>query len=129
MSDRPDMPDRWQRRAHRVPVAFTCEFFGRTLKGRGMVRNISVSGALIEEAEPLLITGTELELRFALEGEEPIEIGAEVVRETEGGFGVRFETMNARVRAAMLELITQEREYEDDQEAPTLLEPVRRTAS
>jgi hypothetical protein len=121
-----DPAERWERRAHRVPVYFSCEFFGRKIQGEGMVRNISVSGALVEEAEPLLIAGTEVKLRFSLGPDTlPVEVGAEVVRETEGGFAVRFDCIDARVRSVLQQLIARARDRQDEDEAPTLLEPVR----
>ncbi len=121
MSDVDEASER-RRRAPRVPVHFSCEFYGRKVQGTGMVRNISVSGALIEEAEPLLISGTEIHMRFVLGTDTVVEVTAEVARETEGGFAVRFDTMDARVRAVMHKLIARDRERDDEDQEPTLLE-------
>jgi hypothetical protein len=125
MPDRDEAPD-LQKRAPRVQVQFSCEFYGRKIQGNGLVRNISTSGALIEDAEPLLISGTQIRMRFALGSDTvPVELTAEVARETEGGFAVRFDSMDARVRAVMHKLISRACERDDDDAPPTLLEFAR----
>jgi hypothetical protein len=86
-------------RARRIAVSFSADFSGRQVEGRGTVRNISLSGALIEEASHLLIAGGDVELRFAFfEGSLPVALHAEVVRETPTGFAVRFVRVDPRVR-------------------------------
>ena len=72
-----------------------------------MARNVSATGALLEDAEPLLISGGEISLRFSLAQDTiPVEVSAEVVRETETGFAVRFTTMDARIRAVLRTVIS-----------------------
>ena len=120
---------RESRSSPRVVVRFPVKFFGRNVEGTAYARNVSVSGALLEEAEPLLITGGQIRLRFALAPDAlPIDISAEVVRETEGGFTVRFTRMDSRVRSVlktviskMLRAVEQEGEDPDDDEDKTLL--------
>jgi len=86
----------------RVRVRFETQFRGRRTDGRGTVRNISTSGALIEPAKPLPLAGTRLVLRFSFyEGSVPIDVPARVVRETPGGFAVEFLGMDERTRSLL----------------------------
>ena len=58
---------------------------------RGLLHDISSSGARIEEASLRLKPGTVVRLTLPLIGEfEPVQVRGEVVRETETGFAVRF---------------------------------------
>lgn len=118
----------WVKRALRVPLDLPCEFHGRKLSGRGIVKNVSVSGALIDEASSLLITGTMVRLRFSFgEGASPIEVKGEVSRETPCGFALRFVAVDPRTRGtlkASIERVQQaldESDEAEDAEAPTLL--------
>ena len=57
---------------------------------------------MLEQAEPLLVTGGAIKLRFSLfPGSLPIEVGAEVVRETSEGFAVRFTSVDPRLKAIL----------------------------
>lgn len=68
----------------------------------GVVQNISSDGALIEEAEPLLMAGGHVAIRFSFfEDSDPVEINADIVRETEQGFAVRFVGLDARIRRVL----------------------------
>ena len=95
-----------------------------------MALNVSATGALLEDAEPLLISGGKIRLRFSFAPDAiPVDVSAEVVRETETGFAVRFTTMDARVRAVLRAVISKAiRELEvagddldDDDDDKTLL--------
>ena len=95
-----------------------------------MALSVSASGALLEDAEPLLLSGGKINLRFSLVQDAlPIDVAAEVVRETETGFAVRFTSMDARVKAVLRTAISKAiRELEgagddldDDDDDKTLL--------
>ena len=84
-------------RAPRVQVQFAAEYVGKRVDGTGNVRNLSRTGALIEPAEPPLEPGSEIGIRFWFpDSTLAVEVAAEVVRESEGGFAVRFTEMNER---------------------------------
>jgi hypothetical protein len=90
----------------RVVMPVPVEFRGRRTRGRGVIRNISESGALIEDAEPLIVAGGRIRLRFAFfEDSLPVEIPATVVRETATGFGVQFAGLDARLRSVLALII------------------------
>lgn len=75
---------------------------GTKLEGTGQVRNISKSGALIEDVDQMLAPGSRIKLRFSfLEDSIPVEVPAQVVRETEGGFAVEFRKLGHRTRAVL----------------------------
>jgi hypothetical protein len=87
------------RQKERVEVQFSAEFRGRRVRGQGLVKNISESGALIDNADPLIMEGGRIRVRFSFfEDSVPIEIPAVVTRETPTGFGVRFSDMEPRLR-------------------------------
>ena len=74
----------------------------RPLEGTGRVSNISKSGALLEDVDPLVMPGSSIKLRLSfLEDSIPVEIPAEVIRNTETGFGVEFKKLNPRTRAVL----------------------------
>ena len=82
----------------RVPV----EFSGRHVRGRGFIRNISESGALVEDAQPLVVSGGRVRLRFSFfQDSLPVEIPATVVRETPIGFAVQFAGLDARLKSVL----------------------------
>lgn len=90
------------RSKQRVDVRFAAVYRGRRIDGHGMVRNISESGALIQEAEPPLMAGGRITLDFSFfEDSLPVRVSATVVRETEAGFGVRFVGLDARMRSLL----------------------------
>ena len=62
------------------------------IKGRGIILDISTSGAAIIEATERLATGTKVELFFLQPGSErKLRAIGEVARETPDGFAVRFQ--------------------------------------
>ncbi len=96
-----------------------------------MALNVSATGALLENAEPLLISGGKIRLRFSLAQDAiPVDVAAEVVRETETGFAVRFTRMDARFKAVLrasisiaireLEIVGDDLDDEDDKTLLTL---------
>ncbi len=118
------------RASARVSVRFPVTYTGRHVKGTAMALNVSATGALLENAEPLLISGGKIRLRFSLAQDAiPVDVAAEVVRETETGFSVRFTSMDARLKAVLRAAISravQELEVvgddlDDDDEDRTLL--------
>ncbi len=94
-----------RRTAGRVPVGYS----GARLEGRGIICNLSSSGARISEITQSVPNGVRLSLEFGmLSGLPPFSMAAELVRQTEDGFAVRFletDTPNARRLPPVLELI------------------------
>jgi len=90
------------RRTRRVTVQFNAEYAGEKAEASGVVRNISLGGALIESPTSPGTQGSEVRIRFAFFADAvPIEVRALVVRETENGFAVRFVGLNGRIRALL----------------------------
>jgi hypothetical protein len=115
------------RKFPRLSVSFAIEYSGRSVRGTGTVRNISSSGALIENAEPLLLAGGEVQLSFSIFGNSlPITVPAKVVRETETGFGVEFLEMNVRSRKILKMAITKALNRPDQSEEDSTLLRLRR---
>ena len=89
-----------KRASQRVHVRFPVTFTSYSTEGTAYAQNISATGALLEEADPPLLAGGKIRLRFSLfPNSLPIE--AEVVRETEAGFAVRFSDLEARSREVL----------------------------
>jgi hypothetical protein len=103
-----------ERRKIRADVRFRVAYSGPSFEGEGTVLNISKSGALIEDADRLLMTGIEIKLSFSFfEDSVPIEIPAQVVRETEQGFGVQFTKLSPRTRSVLGMAIAKLRQTEE----------------
>lgn len=116
------------RKARRIPVRFPACFHGRRVDGKGMVSNISQTGCLIEDAEPLVVAGGEVRLRFSLFDDSlPFELRGTVVRETPNGFAIRFTSLDPRTRQILSFAIS--RASQGQPEAPStaaaLLQPWR----
>jgi c-di-GMP-binding flagellar brake protein YcgR len=112
------------RRFRRVSVRFEIEYSGRSVSGTGTVQNISSTGALIEDADPPLLSGGEVTLRFSIfEDSAPITIRGKVVRETENGFGVEFVEMDPRTRKVLKTAVSKalKRESGSGEDDTTLL--------
>lgn len=91
-----------KRKKKRVDMRVPVEFNGRHVHGRGFIANISETGALVEDAQPLVVSGGRIRLRFAFfEDSLPVEIPATVVRETPNGFGVHFAGLDARLKSVL----------------------------
>ena len=77
----------------RVPVVYR----HGTSTGEGMIWNISTSGARIERASIREAPGTSLLIHASFfPGSFEVELPAEVVRETDEGFSVRFIELQER---------------------------------
>ena len=86
----------------RVTVAFEVEFHARGTEGSGVVTAVSLTCALIDEAEPLLLAGAEVKLRFSFfEDSTPVEVRADEIRETKAGFAVRFKGLDSRIKSVL----------------------------
>ncbi len=124
------VPEAERRGKPRVRVRFPVSYSGRNTQGRAYAENISVSGALLVEAEPLLLAGGTIRLRFSLFPDSlPIEIEADVARETEKGFAVHFSKGDARAWGILRQAVTKALQaaadgletVEDDDDERTLL--------
>ncbi len=129
MSDRADTTksgDGDGRRAAWVSARLRTDFTCRYGNGTGMINSISASGAVIEKAEPLLVVGDEVRLRFSLlEDTLPIEIRAIVTEGTETGFEAEFHGLSVRtrklLRMAIAKALSRADENGDPDDTPTLL--------
>jgi type IV pilus assembly protein PilZ len=77
------------------------------------IQNISEMGIFIRSNEPLPV-GTQLDLRFHPDGEEPLELAGEVVwvnpirpigENINPGMGVRFESLTPEARERLVDLV------------------------
>jgi hypothetical protein len=83
----------------RVLTELPVEYFGAGGAGRGVIRELSQTGALIGESSMIPETGAELELSFRLSEEMlPVAVPAEVVSTTPKEFEVTFTLRERRVR-------------------------------
>ena len=83
-------------------------YWADRVEGRGELSDISMTGALIEEASTPMKPGTELRVTFGLkECGTAIQLRANVVRETETGFAVEFLEMD-RLLQEWLDRVTSE---------------------
>lgn len=97
MTRDPQTSVRNRRVAPRYDLRAPVEYSFSDLRGEGVVWNISSSGARIDLAYPPVASGTRLRLRFSFyPGSFETELPAEVVRRTETGFAVRFESLDEK---------------------------------
>ena len=84
-----------QRYQLRIPV----EYQSSGGQGKGLLWDISTSGARIEQASVSLQVGTEITLMLAFfPGATPVSLRGEVVRQMESGFALKFLPLEGRVR-------------------------------
>jgi hypothetical protein len=127
MSDRADTTKSGEgRRAGWVSARLRTDFTCRYGNGTGVIRSISASGVVIEQAEPRLVVGDEVRLRFSLlEDTLPIEIRANVTEGTETGFEAEFHGLSVRtrklLRMAISKALSRADENDDPDDTPTLL--------
>lgn len=127
MSDRADTTKSGEgRRAGWVSARLRTDFTCRYGNGKGVIRSISASGVVIEQAEPRLVVGDEVRLRFSLlEDTLPIEIRANVTEGTETGFEAEFHGLSVRtrklLRMAISKALSRADENDDPDDTPTLL--------
>ena len=89
------------------------------LEGRGVLRDLSVKGARIDKASRVLAPGTRIRLLLAVREDcFPMEIEAEVVRETKSGFAIEFAEGDPRLRAYLEFAVSSvaERATDDDED-------------
>ena len=115
-------PAHERRRTLRVAAEFPIEYAGPVFRGSGTVHDISLTGALIVGAQPQLVAGGEVSLRFSFFPDSlPLEIEANIVRETETGFAVAFRHLKPRVKGACRIGITKLAALYEDESDTTLL--------
>ena len=82
--------DQERRAAPRFNIRVPTEYENSTL-GRGLTKNVSSSGVLLEHASDLIQIDTELRMRFSFfHGSFDTVFTGAVVRYTEEGFAARF---------------------------------------
>jgi hypothetical protein len=70
-------------------------------QGTGITRDISLHDAQIEQVSCRLRPGSKMILKVAFVPTAPLELPAEVVRETQTGFAVRFVDLDAELQDLM----------------------------
>ncbi len=90
----------------RVRLLDRVVFWSGRVEGAGSLRDLSISGARVDDASAKLKPGTKVELTWGLrENGSPLRIPANVVRETDTGFAVEFLDLSAEVRVWLEEVI------------------------
>lgn len=98
-------------RAPRVRLLSHAYFAAGRVEGRGILHDLSITGACINEASPRVKPGTEIRLTFALrEHDVPVRIWGKVVRKTETGFAVEFIKLDRSLRESLQRVICDSRE-------------------
>ena len=90
-------------RDQREQIRVSAGFEGPQISGQGRTRDISASGARIEEINSRPPIGTPLVLRLLMfPNQHALTVGANVVRQTEsGGFAVEFDASDDRTRGLL----------------------------
>ena len=70
---------------HRAPVGYA----GGAVQGRGFTVDLSISGARVADVSGSVVNGTRVQLVFGIL-DAALTLPSEVVRQTAGGFAVRF---------------------------------------
>ena len=84
--DAPRMPGRVHYSAGRV-------------EGEGLIHDLSLTGARVEEVSQNLAPGTRIELYFSVgQDRVPIHAQAEVVRQSRRGFAIRFVKLDNKMK-------------------------------
>ncbi len=93
-------PSSRKSRAKRRPARLYAEFESSSSNGRGLVLNVSMTGAGISTAAPRPATGTKLAIQFSFPPTGWVyRIECEVVRLTKSGFAVEFHDSEERREA------------------------------
>ena len=88
---------RERRTAQRFKLRVTAEYRTTAERGKGLLWDISTSGARIDGASSSVTEGTHVQIQFSLfPGSVPIVLPAKVVRETKTGFAVNFTGLGHR---------------------------------
>ena len=96
------------RRPPRFDMRAPVDYCGCEVSGRGLIWNISVSGARIEATSAVLPPGTEIELRASFyDGSRDVLLAGRVVRQTPKGFAVRFENLETDAQRMLRTLLPQ----------------------
>ena len=97
-----EAPEQRRRHGTRYLVSVPVEYGDGLSSLRGKIVELSASGALIEGPQAGGEIGALLTLRFFCFGTaQPIELGVQVVRPTEGGFAARFLDPEPFLRALL----------------------------
>ena len=80
-----------QRRHPRMPCTIITEYFLNDREHNGIMRNISLDGALIESRHELAVNQQIAQSFFFPNFEIPIRSNSKIVWVASGGFGVQFE--------------------------------------
>ena len=101
-----DDQGRERRAAPRFRDRFKVLFRTDEEQGSGTLHDISMGGACVEGASIPLKPGTRVRLEFAPRPDcLPVEVRAEVVRETKNGFAVEFSVLDPRLKRLLRSLI------------------------
>jgi hypothetical protein len=100
-------PESEKRDMERVQVGFPAEYHHAGGSGRGLVRDVSNGGALVDDPSLEVPLGDEITMHLQL-GTSTIEMQARVVRPTATGFAVRFESSDVRLQG-LLEIMISRR--------------------
>lgn len=99
----PAEPPKENRKAARKPFEAPCVVVMTTKKMKGVLRDISMTGAKVSLNEPMG-AGAILTLIFAVPNTVPLKVvqfKARVVRQTPGGYGIAFWEMDPATRASL----------------------------
>jgi hypothetical protein len=91
-----------RREEERIDKFGWARFQSGDVEGQGLATNLSLSGVMIERASQQLGPGTKVVLRLKVAGGyETVSIEAEVVRESDTGFALRFTNLEPRVASLL----------------------------
>ncbi len=92
-------PPQERRRAPRFSVCSPMEYEDHSETGRGITKNVSLSGVLIEQASSPAPVGANLRLRFSFFlGSFATVFRGKVVRHAEEGFAIQFASLEEAER-------------------------------
>lgn len=98
--DSRDLPER--RVAKRFPVHVAVSYRSASIQGKAQISSMSRSGARLEQTSEAVPLGTNVAMELCFfPGAAPILLSAEVVRETPGGFAVKFVSLTERNQALL----------------------------
>ncbi len=81
-------------------------FTAGKIEGSGLILDVSLTGAHVREASHRLEAGTKVDMYFLQEKtERRLHAVAEVMRETESGFAVRFLRVERELRCLVLSAV------------------------
>jgi len=101
-----------KRRGDRVSTALNAHYSSGPEEGIGVLANISLSGALIEDSSVQPTVGSRVRIYVFTEPVDPIapaspyELVGRVVRHSRSGFAIEYESANPEVRLLVDEAAT-----------------------